>query len=419
MKFLLKACNIIAPESEFNDRQSDILIENGIISEIKPGIRTKADLVVEADNLHVSAGWFDARVNFCDPGLEHLEDISSGMRAAEAGGITGVGLNPATYPIISNKSQIEYVISKCSGSPVEIFPMGSLSNEMKGEGLAEMFEMKTAGAIAFSDSHQSVSAGLMYRALLYAKNFDGKVISHPYDRSIFGNGFVHEGSASTLTGLKSIPSLAEEIIVQRDLSLLDYTQGSLHFSGISSEGSVALIRNARKKGKPVTADVYVQNLIFTEQDILGFDSTFKVLPPLRSAKDRKALIAGLVDGTIDFVCSDHSPQNTELKEVEFDHAGFGMIGMQTLFAALNSVKELTLEQKIRLISDAPRRFFGLTAEIKPGAMANLTVFDPDHEQEFRNSDILSKSKNSPFVGKKMKGKVIAIVNKGMLSHFGE
>lgn len=415
MKILLKSCTIISPQSEYNGQQKDIFIDSGIISAIGDNLSNEADQVIEHDGLHVSVGWFDARVNFCDPGHEHMEDLESGVKAAELGGFTAVGLVPSTSPVISNKSQVEYVQKRSDYSSVEVHPYGTLTEGMKGENLAEMYEMQQAGAIGFTDDQEFVSAGIMYRAQLYSKNFDGKIVSFPIDYSIFGKGHVHEGKSSIYTGLKSIPAVAEYIVVQRDISLLGYTNAGLHFSGISCKESVDLIRKAKLDGMNVTADVYVHNLIFNEEHLLGFDSFFKVLPPLRSEEDRLALINGLKDGTIDFVCSDHRPQDKEQKDVEFDHAAFGAIGTQTLFSALNTIETLSLEEKIDMISKRPRAVFNKPALLKEGEQANLTFFVPNEEWTLSADDIVSKSKNSPLIGKKLKGLVKGSINKGILS----
>lgn len=416
MRILIKSCKVISPESKHHNKVCDILIENGIIQNIASKITESVDKEISFDNLHVSAGWFDAKVNFCDPGFEVKEDLVSGLRLAEAGGITTVALTPDTEPKISNKSQLEYVINKSQFSPVTVAPFGTITEKMNGTVLAEMFDLQNAGAIAFTDAHEKVSAGIMYRALLYAKNFDGLVISFPFDSTIFGKGYVNEGRASVLTGLKSIPSLAEFIVVERDLSLLRYTNSKLHFTGISTKEAIEMIKAAKKSGLNVTCDTYIHNLIFTEEEVLGFDANFKFLPPLRTKEDQEALLAGLKDGTIDFICSDHTPQDVENKEVEFDYAGFGAIGCQTLFAAINGIEKFSLDEKIAFISSQPRKVFQL-GEIKfeVGEAANLTLFNPTSRYEFNQENNLSKSRNSPLMNKSLQGEVYGIINKGILS----
>ncbi|MBK6950758.1 MAG: dihydroorotase [Crocinitomicaceae bacterium] len=416
MKILIKSAKVISEGSTFHQKTCDILIESGVITKIGTDLKAEVDKTIASKNLHVSSGWYDAKVNFCDPGLEHKEDLHSGLKVAESGGMTAVSVSPDTNPKISNKAQIEYVINKSQMSAVSVHPYGSLTEQLAGTALAEMYDMTQAGAIAFTDAEKQVSAGIMYRALLYAKNFNGIIVSFPYDHSIFGKGMVHEGKASIFTGLKSIPSLSEYTVVQRDLSILEYTDSRLHFTGISTKESVEMIRLAKKQGLNVTADCYIHNLIFTEKDVLGFDSNFKFLPPLRSADDQHALIAGLKDGTIDFVCSDHNPEDVENKEVEFDHAAFGATGTQILFPLLNSIKDFTLEEKIKFISTNPRACFNIdSAAIEIGKPANLTLFDPTSKWIFTKELNVSKSNNSPVFGTELQGISLGIINKGFLS----
>jgi len=418
MNILIKKCTIIDPESPFHQQVKDIYIAGENIQEIADNISKKADKIVEFPNMHVSFGWYDAKVNFQDPGNEIKENLHSGLTAAALGGMTAVSVTPMTQPTLSNKTQIEYVRKKGEYSPVEIYPYGTLTELGEGKNISEYFDMSESGAVGFTDGHQPVNAGIMYRALLYAKNINAKVISFPYDHSIFGVGQVNESKASVLTGLKSIPNIAEYLMVERDLSLTAYTESTIHFTGISTKESVDLIKKAKKSGLRVTADVYAHHVAYTDKEILGFDSNYKVLPPLRQEKDRQALIKGLKDGTLDFICSDHTPEDKENKDLEFDLAHFGMIGTQTLFATLNEVKGLSLEDKINAIAIRPRKVMKLPiSPIEQNSIANLTIFNPELEYTLSAEDLASLSKNTPLIGKKLKGKALGVINNGIISIF--
>ena len=413
MLLLLKNVRITGGKEE--KAPQDILIRDGVIEAIGAHLPdTKGAEVWDWPNACVSPGWFDAGVQACDPGFEHREDLLSAAQAAAAGGYTAVASFPNTHPAIHSKSEILYVKNKTAASPVTFHPIGAISQGCEGKDLAEMFDMYTAGAIAFSDGRKAVQdAGLLLRALLYAKAFNGLVINEPHHKTIASGGQMHEGLVSTSLGLKGVPALAEEIMVQRDLSLLEYAHGRLHLHLLSTAKSVALVRAAKKAGLPVTASVAVANLCFTDEKLAGFDSNWKVLPPLRSRADTDALIEGLRDGTIDFISSNHTPWDEESKNLEFPYADFGMIGLETTFALCRTWlhQELPLPVLIEKLALAPRRIFGIEAPvIQPGARAELTVFDPDAEWVFRENDIRSRSRNTPFVGQTFRGKVLGIIH---------
>lgn len=411
MKRLIKSARVVDPQSPHNGKVCDILLSDGKIEEIDAQLNGDGETFT-AENLHVSPGWFDMRVNFYDPGFEHREDICTGLQAARRGGFTGVGLVPSTDPPLSTKAQIDYVRNRARGAVVELLPYGTISAQRDGAQLAELYDLSRAGAVAFTDDKAPLAhAALMSTALLYAKNFNGLIMSFPHEPSLCEGGQMHEGAMSTSLGLKGLPALAEEVMVARDLYLAEYNDCPIHFTGISTSGSVALIRAAKSKGLRVTCDVYVHNLLLTDDELAGFDQNKKVLPPLRSANHRDALIAGLKDGTIDAICSDHTPEDTERKKTEFEHAAFGMIGLETLFGVLQEAagSDLALETVIDKIAIAPRRILNQPIPtLKAGAEVNLTLFNPEETWTFAREEIRSKSANSPFIGKDFAGKPLAV-----------
>lgn len=413
MKLLIKSAKVVDPGSPHEGKKTDILVEDGVITSVKPSIRPGGiRKIVEMDGLHVSPGWFDMQANFCDPGYEYKEDIHSGVEAAASGGFTGVALSPATHPTIYSKSQVEYIVKKSGGQLVDIYPVGTLSHKMEGKELSEMYDMKVSGAVAFSDDTSTVmDSGLMHRALLYAKGFGGLILSRCSDRAMSPGTFVNEGNSSILLGLKGEPPIAEEIMIARDIFLAKQTESRLHVHSISTQGSVGLIRNAKKGGLALTTSVNAYNLALDESALLGFDPSCKVNPPLRTKDDIKALRNALLDGTIDVICSDHRPEDEENKKVEFDMASPGMTGIETLYSLVNMHSGLSQLQIIEKIAIAPRRILGLTIpSIQEGEKANLTLFLPRMEWNYEGKDIRSHSRNSPFIGKKLTGRAVAVVN---------
>ena len=401
---LIKSCTILDPQSKQYQKVVDVLIEKGKIIKIGESINSDAHQI-DGKGKFLAPGFFDMNASLGDPGLETKEDFETGSKAAAAGGFTGLAVMPHNEPTTDSKSQVAYIINKAKGNLVDIFPYGCVSQKRQGKDLAEMFDMQQTGAIAFTDGNKPIQdAGLMERALLYAKGFDALVMSYPEDESIAGKAKINEGAMSTLLGMKGIPNLAEELMVIRDLYLAEYTGAKVHFSTISTAHSVELIKAAKKKGIPVTCDVAAHHLVLTDEALADFDSNYKVKPPLRTSVDVKALIKGLKDGVIDAIVSQHQPQEIEFKAVEFEIALNGMIGLQTaLSLALKA--GLNPAEAVEKLAIAPRRILGLTIPtINEGNEANLVLFD-ESEWLYNSTNNFSKSANSPFLNQQLKGKV--------------
>ncbi|MFH6604065.1 dihydroorotase family protein [Maribacter algicola] len=413
MNILLKSAKIIDASSEFHLKKRDILIVNGKIEKIagKIDAPNKTTKVIALKNLHVSVGWFDSGVCFGEPGYEERETIANGLLTAAKSGYTDVVLNPDTNPVPDSSSDIVFLKNASRGHATNLHPLGTLTAKAEGSDLAELFDMKNAGAIGFYDFKGPVeNPNLLKIALQYAQNFDGLVYSFPLDKNIAGKGIVNEGHVSTKLGLKGIPAFAEEIQIARDLFVLEYTGGKLHIPNISTAGSVKLIAEAKKKGFDVSCSVAVHNLRFTDTVLEEYDSKYKVIPPLRTNNDIKALIKGVKDGTVDFVTTDHRPMNIETKAVEFDNSANGTIGLESAFGTLNQFFDL--ETTIRVVTYGRERY-GLPSEsLEEGSRACLTLFDPTTEYVFEESHIASASKNSMFLGNRLKGRALGIINNG-------
>lgn len=416
MNLLIKQATVIDSTSPHNGRVVDILIEKGVITQIKKSIvPEKGVKTIEAEGLHVSAGWLDMQVNFCDPGYEHKETLNNGLKSAAKGGFTSVCLMSGTNPPLHNKAQIEYVANRAKDNLVDVLPIGTLSHNQEGKDLSEMYDMKISGAVAFSDYKKSTKdAGLILRALQYSQNINSFIITHCDDKTISHDGLVNEGITSTKLGLKGIPALAEEIMLQRNIQILEYTGGKMHIPTISTKGSVELIKKAKAKKLNITCGVAAYNLLLDDSELEGFDTNYKVNPPLRTKDDIDALKKGLADGVIDVIVSDHAPQDIESKDLEFDHADNGMIGLESCFGVLNMAlsSKLSLENIIDTLTKNPRTILGLDAlSVKEGAEANLTLFNPTKKYLFGKSHIVAANKNSGIIGKELKGVVIGVVNK--------
>lgn len=415
MNLLLRGVTVVDSNSKYNQKLTDIFIKDGIISSIGKKIKTEGKFnEIDCKGLSVSPGWFDMQVSFCDPGFEHKEDIESGVKAATAGGFTGVAVLPDTHPALHSKSEIEYILNRAKGKIVDVHALGAITRKCEGKELAEIYDMHHAGAVAYSDANNPVTdSGVMMRALQYVKLFDGVVFSHPDDVNVSHDGSMNEGIVSTNLGLKGMPSLAEELMVVRDIYLAEYTQSRVHFSIVSTARSVDLIRAAKKKGVKVTCGVSSLHLLFDDSELSEFDTNFKLNPSLRTKKDVAALIAGLKDGTIDVIVSAHQPQNIELKDVEFEYADFGAINLQTSFALANTSvgNNIGIESLVEKISINPRKILGLKIPvIKENEEANFTLFNSNEEWSFSKAKNKSKSGNTPMFGKKLNGRVVAVFN---------
>jgi len=415
MKVLIKSARIICPSSPYNGKTLDILIENGIISKIDKDINVKADKVIEADNLHVSQGWTDCFANFSDPGYEHKETLQTGANAAASGGFTSVAIIPNTNPVIDNKSQVEYITRNGKNLPVTIYPIGALTKKAEGKELSEMYDMNQSGAIAFSDGISPLqSSGIMLKALQYVKAFNGLIIQLPDDRSINPGGLINEGITSTRLGLPGKPAIAEELSIARDIELVKYTDSRIHFTGVSTNRSVELIAEAKKDGLNVTCSVTPYHLFFHDEDLTSYDTNLKVNPPLRTKEDMLALREGVKNGTIDFIASHHLPHEWDSKTCEFEYAKYGMIGLESMFGVVTACG-INLEHFIKMQTDNINTILNINNNgLAEGASTNFTLFDPTFEYAFTPENIHSKSKNSPFIGKSLKGKVIGVINSNQM-----
>lgn len=419
MNILLREAKILDPQSPHHNKVANIHIKDGQIVSIDKK-EHRADTIVESKGLCVSPGWFDMRAHFNDPGHEHKEDLTSGAQAAAFGGFTGVSVLPNTNPVLQTKSNVEYVLSKSRDFVTDILPMAAVTLDTKGEDLTEMLDLHKAGAVAFTDGeHPLWHTDITLKALIYLQKVDGLLINHPEDQLLTKFASMNEGTMSTLLGLKGMPALAEHLMIKRDLDLLKYAGGKIHFSNITSKESVNLIKKAKKRGYAVTCDVSVHHLVHTDEDLSGYDSNYKINPPLRTAKDRQALIRGLNEGVIDVITSSHFPQDEESKKLEFDKAEFGILGLQTLLPSLLSMTpDLESSTWLEKLTSNPRQILKLpVVKIDQKESANLTLFDPRAKWTLDDQTNQSKSRNSPFYGQALTGKVKAVINSNKFQIF--
>ncbi|MCE2495676.1 MAG: dihydroorotase [Flavobacteriales bacterium] len=409
MKIMLRSVQVIDPQSPWNGKSVDVELKNGRVSAIDKKLQLLDGFKeIKAKGQCLSPGWFDLHADFAEPGNEWREDISTGAEAAARGGFTGVALSPLTDPVIDNKAGVEYFTRRSDDTVVELFPKGTLTVGARGEQMAELFDMHRSGAVAFTDdTHAVQNPNLIKLGLLYTRDFNGIVMSFPHEPNICGKGVMNEGENSTYLGLKGMPKMAEEIMVQREIDLAEYTGGRLHLRTITTARSVELIRRAKDRGFNITADVSVAHLLFSDGELREYDTRWKVMPPLREDSDRRALLQGLRDGTIDAVSTDHSPQDIETKKCEFDLASFGMIALQTAYPLLK--QNLSDEEIVRYLGVQSRQVIGMEAPvIDIDNEINFTLFDPAAKWTWTENEAASKSKNSPLFGREFSGKVVGV-----------
>ncbi len=420
MDLLIKGGRVIDPAQKI-DEKLDIRIADGKIKEIGKKLTAgKSCETIDAKGLIVAPGLIDMHVHLRDPGLEYKEDIVTGTRAAAAGGFTSVACMPNTSPANDNKAVTTYIIAKAKAEGlVNVFPVGTITQGGKGEKLAEMGDLKEAGCVAVSDDgHPVANPELMRRALEYAKGMEMPLISHSEDLELAGDGLMNDGFTATELGLRGIPWVAEDAAVARDVFLAEFTDSPIHIAHISTKGSVRIIRDAKARGVKVTCETAPHYFSLTEDAVRGYNTNAKMNPPLRTADDVAAIKAGLADGTIDAIATDHAPHHLDEKDVEYALALNGIIGLETalpLSLALVKEKTLDLSTLVAKLSLNPARILGVDrGTLEPGAVADLTIIDPDQEWTVEADKLASKSKNSPFLGVKMKGRAAYTIVSGKM-----
>jgi len=413
MKILIQGAEIIDSASSFHKKIKNVLVNNGRIAEIGDKAFA-ADRTIRAEGMKLTIGWFDLSTFFGEPGLVQKEDIDSLSRAAAAGGFTGLAVLPNTAPCVQTKNEVSYLTRGNDAHLVQIYPLAAVTRNNKGEELTEMIDLHEAGALAFTDGLKPIwHTDILLKSLQYLQKFNGLLIDHPEDTWLNLFGQMHEGLNSTMLGLKGMPRIAEDIAVTRNLELLGYAGGRLHFSKLSSAKAIDLIRAAKKKMQ-VSCDVAAYQPLLDDSVLSGFDTNYKVNPPLREKADNDALIKGLRDGTIDVICSGHTPHEDECKSLEFDQADFGIINLQTFGANLVGLSD-SVEWDILLpkVTSNPRKLLGLEVPvIEEDVKANLTLFDPARTWMFDEKSNHSKSRNSPWLNTEVKGKAVAVFNNG-------
>jgi dihydroorotase len=413
MKILLQGPEIIDSSSPFHQKEKNVLILNGRIADIGDK-NFPAERIIKAEGMKLTIGWFDLGTSIGDPGLEHKEDLESGARAAAAGGFTEIAMLPNTVPSVQSKNEVSYITRGNENRLVQIHALASVTKNNKGEELTEMIDLHESGALAFTDGLKPIwHTDIFLKSLQYLQKFNGLLIDHPEDIWLNLFGQMHEGLNSTMLGLKGMPRIAEDIAVGKNLELLGYAGGRLHFAKMSSAKALDMVRQAKKKLN-VSCDIASYQPLLDDSMLADFDTNFKVNPPLREKVDTEALLKALKDGTIDVLCSGHAPHEEESKSLEFDLADSGIINLQTFAANLVALsKNIPLDVLLEKITVNPRRLLQVEIpKIEVEAKANLTLFDPHRVWMFDEKTNFSKSKNSPWFGKEITGKAIAVFNNG-------
>ena len=411
MKILIQAAKILDSNSPFHKKEKNVLIQHGRITEIGDK-NYQSDKVIKAEGMILSTGWCDLGTYVGDPGMEYKEDLESVSRAALAGGFTELAVLPNTLPSIQTKNDISYLTQGNESRLVQIHALASVTKNNKGEELTDMIDLHEAGAVGFTDGLKTIwHTDIFLKALQYLQKFDGVLIDHPEDIWLNMFGQMHEGVNSTMLGLKGMPRIAEEVAVSRNLKLLSYAGGRLHLAKLSTAKAISYIRAAKSKMN-ITCDIAAFQPLLDDSMLATFDTNYKVNPPLRERSDNDSLIKALKDGTIDVICSGHVPQDEESKNIEFDHADPGIINLQTFAANLVALsEEISWDSIIEKVTQGPRQVLQMeTPVIDIDAKANLTLLDPHREWVLDEKTNLSKSKNSPWWGKPLKGKTVAVFN---------
>lgn len=412
MNKLIKNVTILDATSPFNGQKVDIKIKDDTIIAINEQIESDSDVIeIDGTDSYISQGWVDIMADYCDPGYEYKETLITGAHAAMNGGYSDVFIVPNTNPAILNKGAIEYIKHASNQLPIDIHPLGAISKNIEGKDLAEMLDMHHAGAIAFTDGWKTVSnAQLFLKALEYVTAFNGILIQLPVFESLYKGGLMHEGTNSVQWGMPGIPSIAETLQIHRDIELLRYTQSRLHISGISTKEGVQQIRDAKKEGLDITCSVTPYHLLYTDDALATYDSNYKVIPPLRSEDDRKALIKGLLEGTIDIIASHHRPHEWDSKAKEYEYTMDGMMTQETLLAMLlTAAPEVPLHVWIEKLTTNPRRLFNLQANpIEVNTKGKFTLIQPNHQWTFDKNSKKSKGINSPLYNKTITGKAVIL-----------